>query len=1066
MTANTIPLLKANPVEIARALGVFCAEDQIIEIRALGVSTPDYKQEHTSSGYFDDQDKAAKTAAQIDSYAHGIYFTINPCKPELLSRRYNRVKTCGKKDQTTADHNIDRRRWLPIDADPVRVSGVSSNDIEHKAAISRAYQIRDWLESLGWQGIVLADSGNGAHALAPIDLPNDPESTILVQQCLEALASKFNDSVVTIDTSNHNASRIWKLPGTVARKGDNTPERPHRQARLLDLPDLRQPNSRELLLTLAAMRPRQKEAPKQHNRNGHSGDSQKWLDEWIAAHATDAEGPEEWHSQSGKGRRWIFPVCPWDTDHTNRSAFITQQGDGPIAAGCHHNGCQGKAWEDLRRVREPGYGEKKDKTSSNGYYNDPDAPEEAWEMVQAAITQARETKDVGLPFQMANLLAKLPAENYARAKASFKEALEDKLNLNDFEKAVNEARRKAKTEAQIRAKAQAPAGGGAWLPSICIQDRPLRDISDETVDALESNNTPAVLFARGGSIARTRTDENSRPVIDEVKEPELRGRMTRTANFIKYNDQGTEIQVSPPMDVVSDVLALGKWPFPALEAITEIPVLRPDGTILDTPGYDPATRLIYAPDPQITIPPIPANPTPEEAREAMKLITDELLGDFPFAEPSSKANCVALVLSPILRQATRRSPLALVDAPQQGTGKSLIAESVATIATGRPAAMMSQPRDDEEWRKQITSTLLDGSTIITIDNIEGTLYAPSLARVLTADRWQDRILGQSKNAILPQRATWIGTGNNIQLGGDLPRRCYPIRLDAKVDKPWQRTEFKHPDLIEWIIEHRGELLAALLTIARAWYVAGKPRDPTTPVVGSFNTWASSMGGILQLAGVSGFLGNLDRVYELANEEATQWENFLSEWALHYGQNAVVTVAQIAQDVREERKNDKGIILGYKNEDLRNSLPDEMAGALVNKEVSFERRLGRALKRKVEVRHGPHRIFVVAGKIKHQAKTWTVVVGDGGEGEFGSFREFLSSQRAATPPTPLHAKNKGEGWGGVQDEMALGNSQNSQNSQLQIPESDILPPAPDDDLDDNLAALSGWSKSTNPYGRDE
>jgi putative DNA primase/helicase len=150
-------------------------------------------------------------------------------------------------------------------------------------------------------------------------------------------------------------------------------------------------------------------------------------------------------------------------------------------------------------------------------------------------------------------------------------------------------------------------------------------------------------------------------------------------------------------------------------------------------------------------------------------------------------------------------PLAIFDKPQPGTGASLLAEVVSMIATGRTAPMMTAQKDDEGWRKAITSLLIKGQLVVTIDNVEADLTSPSLAAVLTAISYQDRVLGRSEILTLPNKTTWIATGNNIRLRGDLPRRCIWVRLDAKAARPWQRdiNNFKHPYLIPWAAQEHG-----------------------------------------------------------------------------------------------------------------------------------------------------------------------------------------------------------------------------------------------------------------------
>lgn len=184
------------------------------------------------SGYFDDPGELAKLAAKHADQAQGAYITLNPLNPALLSRAANRIRVVTREDRLSADADVTRRCWLPIDLDPVRPSGISSSDEEHDAAVERAYKIREALASSGWPKPILADSGNGAHLLYRIDC--DVQDNHLVSRVLDTLAFRFDDETVKVDRSVYNPARIWKLYGTVSRKGDYCPERPHRMAVILE----------------------------------------------------------------------------------------------------------------------------------------------------------------------------------------------------------------------------------------------------------------------------------------------------------------------------------------------------------------------------------------------------------------------------------------------------------------------------------------------------------------------------------------------------------------------------------------------------------------------------------------------------------------------------------------------------------------------------------------------------------------------------------------------------------------------------------------------------------------
>jgi hypothetical protein len=350
MNTGTTTPPKGDSQEIIRALDVLFERDDVVELRA-------FKSRGTISGYYDDHDVLAKDAARINQRAGTVYVTLNRINPDLLARRANRFEEYAK--TTTSDDHVIRRRWLPIDLDPARPADISSSDAEHEAAIERARQIRTFLvNSLGWPEPIATDSGNGAHLLARIDLPNDSESADLVQWCLEALDFRFSDSAVKVDTATFNASRIFKLYGTVATKGDHTEARPHRIARLLNVPGSIEIVPVEKLRELAAMG---LPDPPRPDRNGRAPGSNGQIDvaEYLARHNVEVLHHEPYRCSRGSGHRWVLQRCVWNPEHTDKSAWVIQWDNGAIAAGCQHNSCQGKRWHDFRDAVEPGGRERR-----------------------------------------------------------------------------------------------------------------------------------------------------------------------------------------------------------------------------------------------------------------------------------------------------------------------------------------------------------------------------------------------------------------------------------------------------------------------------------------------------------------------------------------------------------------------------------------------------------------------------------------------------------------------------------------------------------------------------------
>lgn len=412
------------------------------------------------------------------------------------------------------------------------------------------------------------------------------------------------------------------------------------------------------------------------------------------------------------------------------------------------------------------------------------------------------------------------------------------------------------------------------LPEILASNRQLRDVSAEAVVAVTSANDPPFIFVRSGRIAHVVTDEYGRPSVEDAHQDWIRGILSDTADWMRFNQAGEMKSTFPPREVVANIATMSKPPFPALTNVTEVPSMRADGTILDKTGYDRQSGVYYIPADNLKAFPLPDIPTQQDVVTAKALI-EEAIGEFPYAEQASKANVYGLLLTPIMRPAILGStPLAVVDAPQAGTGKSLLIDVVSIITTGRPAAMVPFPWGEEEMQKQIGSSLTCGRQLIVFDNLEGELKSPNLASALTAKEYDARILGFSKNMMVPNKSTWVVTGNNVRLAGDMPRRCYQIRLDARESKPYTGREFKHPDLLRWVTDNRSELLHALLIISRYWFASGCPKPKDQPSMGAFEEWQQKIGGIVNSARVPGFLANYLNFIEQEDDMPRQWTGFL------------------------------------------------------------------------------------------------------------------------------------------------------------------------------------------------
>ncbi len=220
----------ADIAEIDRAIALLFEPGDVIEVRIPKTRAG------VVAGYFDNLPTMAAAICHADAKykAGGVYYVLNRINPVLLGRAYNRLKEYA--EYTTADNNILQRRWLPVDLDPVRPAGISSSDGEHADAILRARTIADDMAG-EWERPIIADSGNGAHLLYRIDLANDREALSFVTGALAELDRRYSDDAVKVDLTSANAARIWKAYGTVARKGDSIPGRPHRISRIIEVPE-------------------------------------------------------------------------------------------------------------------------------------------------------------------------------------------------------------------------------------------------------------------------------------------------------------------------------------------------------------------------------------------------------------------------------------------------------------------------------------------------------------------------------------------------------------------------------------------------------------------------------------------------------------------------------------------------------------------------------------------------------------------------------------------------------------------------------------------------------------
>lgn len=334
------------------------------------------------------------------------------------------------------------------------------------------------------------------------------------------------------------------------------------------------------------------------------------------------------------------------------------------------------------------------------------------------------------------------------------------------------------------------------------------------------------------------TRDTGAPVVVNIPRPMLWEIMSREADWLRWDARKREeVRREPPSPVITALHERGDYPgIREITGVVTVPVLRPDGTIHDRPGYDQATGLVYVR--QLRLPELPAKPSRDDAQRALSLVM-ECAHDFPFASDACRAGWLAAFLSPLAFTAYRGgAPMFVFDASTPGTGKTLCADVVGMVASGQRMPRSPYVKEDDELRKRITSHAIAGDTLALIDNVPsgGFIGWPCLDMALTATAWVDRVLGKSENVRMPLNLTWYATGNNVGVRADAARRVMRIRLETNLERPEERTGFRHDPLLEWVRAKRPELLSASLTILRAFFEAGAPTQGLAPL-GSFEGWS-------------------------------------------------------------------------------------------------------------------------------------------------------------------------------------------------------------------------------------
>jgi hypothetical protein len=418
------------------------------------------------------------------------------------------------------------------------------------------------------------------------------------------------------------------------------------------------------------------------------------------------------------------------------------------------------------------------------------------------------------------------------------------------------------------------------------------EVNAQAVDALAGDEG---IYVRGNALVRVipagagdpgawKMRDPDSPLIDVVPREIVQERLSARARFVRIargkptieEPEGPEKEVPmhPPKWCVGAVAQRGIWPgFRHLEAIVEQPVLRMDGSVLERPGFDRKSGILFLGDRGFTV---PRKPSAADVKTALAEILD-VVCDFCFAQDAHRSGWLAAALTPLARYAFRGpSPLFLFDASTPSAGKGLATECAIRIGTGRGAPLSSYTPDDAEMDKRITTWASSGSSVVVLDNVSGRLGGDSLCRVLTGTTYEGRVLGMSKKWVGPALMVWYATGNNVALGDDMYRRICHVRILSTVEDPSKRTGFKYPHLVDHVSGKQRELARAGLTILRAYCEAGRP-DQHLEAWGSYEGWSALVRSAIVWAGLPDPSQTRDELRKSADTKSSVMRALVKAW---------------------------------------------------------------------------------------------------------------------------------------------------------------------------------------------
>ena len=936
------------------ALELLHGDNEIFEIRIL-VPSAEPNKKSTYYGYFDNAESAYLSLTEFKLSWSGAYCTMHSVDPELFSNAPNTIVR-AMRGTATPDESIIRRKWIMLDFDPLRWPKIQpSTDEEKESAFETCKNVSRFCMFRGMPEPILADSGNGYHLLWKCDIPveSDVHKRMLVE-----IASKFNSAAVDVDLTIANPSRIWKIYGSLARKGVSTEDRKFRYSKIISIPEEMQvltekdllkwlpPAGKESKVLIyqedgSTKEYRGREAKKEESlatvrlpdRKDGGGKRSPDIEEvTIKQSEFDAlKKINEWGLKTlppfKKGELTVHELetCPCGRKLRDRSSALYVLPGGAAGFGCKHSTCEfsesgGNRWKDLRSTYE------RERPIEKVFNSD----RQIAEALSGLNPKTKQKQMVFDDSDWASLGDSIFDDAIPIKPDSAVTVVDDDFDMDGI---LGELKGNpiSKEQEEVELEVLRPVKMDKIVRS--PDGRRMVDVKQDYNSiynhVFEEISRKEDVYTAQGRLAYVDEDKC---IMVPFETAGLDRLAWRSCEFIEYKKTQMGFvtkAAAAPKRVVESLNEIDHHDRKHLREVGQVirsPFFTSAGTLITEAGYnmESKTYLIDSPEMEYM----------GSTVDCLKFL-HEIIQDFPFQSNSERANFLGTWLTPLVRSMISGPvPMTVIEANKRGTGKTKLAQIVQKTYGMKPE-VGDLPKEEENMEKLMLSIIIEGKPIHLFDNVKHSVNSACLDRILTTGYYSARLLGKTKNLHCEVLQLFIMTSNNTRMSEDMSRRFARVRLKTNLKNPERRSDIEKVDILSWIEINRGKVLSALSGLVQNWLEQGSPVHNDLPRLGSFEGWRDVVGAILWTAGERDWMQNMD---EAMNDSliVDEWEQFAEHWyqeiGIRSGLTALVNLC--------EKKGIFGGLLrgepGQKLHNLRVSILEKRDSVIGDYRISVEK----------------------------------------------------------------------------------------------------------------------------------